>query len=335
MSTSREAHASPAKLTVGLVIAGVLFAAAQTITATTFMSVEPVPNRDVVGEANLRQIRSIGYSRLERWSELLLSQCLAVESVVETLKAHGAITSITVGVNTHVDVAAGGFEGATNPSYVFRIQDSGPGAASGSDVNVLDNALGYVLSQGGTVHFSPDNHKAYAFALDYAVVTFQGSLSGEEAGQFFEELGDVDPALFSGPLAGFTQIDFTGALTNNSMLFLQPAVSKRRFIDGLAEAADADSRADYFPQKNNGTPTTARAGIAFPGNDWVAFPNGDEYLANIGGTPELVAELHGLQSRHLAAVRDLLAAIAGSNVDVFLDNFSCPTLQTTSTSLDR
>jgi hypothetical protein len=335
MSTSREAHASPAKLTVGLVIAGVLFAAAQTITATTFMSVEPVPNRDVVGEANLALIRGIGYSRLERWSELLLSQCLAVESVVETLKAHGAITSVTLGANTQVDVAAGGFEGATNPSYVFRIQDSGPGAASGSDVNLLDNALGYVLSQGGTVHFSPDNHKAYAFALDYAVVTFQGTLTGEEAGEFFEQLGEFDPALFSGPLAGFTQIDLTGAMTNNSMLFLQPAVSKRRFIDGLADAADADSRAEYLPQKNNGTPTTARAGIAFPGNDWVAFPNGDEYLANIGGTPDLVAELRGLQSRHLGAVRDLLAAIAGDRVDAFLDEFSCPALQTTSTSLAR
>jgi hypothetical protein len=218
---------------------------------------------------------------------------------------------------------------------VFRIQDSGPGAASGSDVNLLDNALGYVLSQGGTVHFSPDNHKAYAFALDYAVVTFQGTLTGEEAGEFFEQLGEFDPALFSGPLAGFTQIDLTGAMTNNSMLFLQPAVSKRRFIDGLADAADADSRAEYLPQKNNGTPTTARAGIAFPGNDWVAFPNGDEYLANIGGTPDLVAELRGLQSRHLGAVRDLLAAIAGDRVDAFLDEFSCPALQTTSTSLAR
>ena len=46
---------------------------------------------------------------------------------------------------------------------------------SEEDVNVLDNALGYVLNQGGTAHFSPDNPKAYAFSLDYAVVTFAGA----------------------------------------------------------------------------------------------------------------------------------------------------------------
>ncbi len=290
---------------------------------------------DVVGEDNLTLIRSIGYSRLERWSELLLSQCLAVETVIEALKAHGAITTVTAGTNTHVEVAAGGFEGATNPSYVFTIQDSGPGAASESDINVLDNALGYVLSQGATVHFSPDNHKAYAFVLDYAVVTFQGMLSGEEAGRFFEQLGMIDTALFSGQFAGFTQIDFAGSSTNNSMLFLQPAVSKRRFITGLAAAVDDEPRAEYFPLKNHGAPTTERAGIAFPANDWLAFPDGDQYLANIGGTPQLVLELRRLQSRHLDAVRELLEAIASGRVDAFLDEFSCPTPQTTSTVLAR
>ena len=336
MSTSREEHVCRTKQTVGLVVAAVLLAAAQTITATTFMSVEPVPNRDVVGEENLTRIRSIGYSRLERWSELLLSQCLTVESVIEALKKDGAITSVTAGTNTHFEVAAGGFEGATNPSYVFTIQDSGPGAATESDINVLDNALGFVLSQGGTVHFSPDNHKAYAFVLDYAVVTFDGALSGEQAGQFFELLGMVDLALFSGQFAGFTQIDFTGSSTNNSMLFLQPAVSKRRFITGLAAAVDAvEPLAEYFPRKNHGAPTTERAGIAFPGNDWLASPDGGEYLANIGGTPDLVKDLRELQSRHLLAVQELLGAIANDRVDEFLAEFSCPTLPTSSTSLAR
>ena len=122
-----------------------------------------------------------------------------------------------------------------------------------------------MLNQSGTAHFSPDNAKAYAFALDYAVVTFPGSLSGVEARAFFEHLGTIDAALFSGPFAGFTQIDFRNSPTNNSMLFLQPAVSKHRFITGLAEGAASEPQATYFPLKNNGTPTTARAGIAFPG----------------------------------------------------------------------
>jgi hypothetical protein len=160
-------------------------------------------------------------------------------------------------------------------------------------------------------------------------------LTGEEAHEFFEQVGMIDPALFSGQFAGFTQIDFAGSLTNNSMLFLQPAVSKRRFISGLAEAVDDEPRAEYIPRKNHGAPTTERAGIAFPGNDWLAFPEGDQYLANIGGSPLLEAELRELQSRHLAAVRELLQAIGNGSVDAFLDDFSCPTLQTTSTTVAR
>jgi hypothetical protein len=288
------------------------------------MSVEPVPNRDVVGENNLALLRSIGYDRLERWSQRFLSECLAVDSVIDALSAHGAITSVTA-TNTRFVVAAGGFEGATNPSYVFTIQDSGPGAASAQDVNVLDNALGYVLNQGGTVHFSADNAKAYAFALDFAVVTFPGTLSGDAARQFFDRLGTIDAALWSGQFAGFTQVDFARSPTNNSMLFLQPAVTKQRFISGLAAAVETEPGATYFPLNNNGAPTTARAGIAFPGNDWLAFPGGDQYLANVGGTPQLLSELAVLRQKHLIAVANLLKAIARNRVDTYIDHgFKCP-----------
>jgi hypothetical protein len=324
MRSSRVECQRRTRQSVGRVAAVLLVLAVHSVSATTYISVEPIPNRDVVGDSNVTLIRSIGFENLERWSELLLSQCLAVDSVIDALSAHRAITSVTP-TNTRFVVAAGGFEGATNPSYVFTVNDAGPGAASMDDVNVLDNALGYVLNQGGTAHFSPDNFKAYAFALDYAVVTFQGALSGEEAGEFFEALGNIDAALFSGQFAGFTQIDFGNSATNNSMLFLQPAVSKHRFITGLAAGAAAEPRATYFPVKNNGTPTTARAGIAFPGNDWLAFPNGDQYLANVGGTPQLVAELAALRQKHLSAVTNLLAAIHENRVDAYLDHeFSCP-----------
>jgi hypothetical protein len=298
--------------------------AVQTLSATTYMSVEPVPNRDVVGENNLALLRSIGYDRLERWSQRYLSECLAVDSVIDALSAHGAITSVTA-TNTRFVVAAGGFEGATNPSYVFTIQDSGPAAASARDVNVLDNALGYVLNQGGTVHFSADNAKAYAFALDFAVVTFPGTLSGDQARQFFDRLGTIDAALWSGQFAGFTQVDFASSPTNNSMLFLQPAVTKQRFITGLAAAVETEPGATYFPLNNNGAPTTARAGIAFPGNDWLAFPRGDQYLANVGGTPQLLSELAALRQKHLIAVANLLTAIARNRADTYIDHgFKCP-----------
>src|SRR5262245_39590528 len=93
--------------TVGLVVAVVL-AALQTVSATTYMSVEPIPNRDIpgVGEANLALLRSIGYDRLAQWSDRLRSECLVVNNVIDTLTAHGAITSITSG-NTDFLVAAG------------------------------------------------------------------------------------------------------------------------------------------------------------------------------------------------------------------------------------
>jgi hypothetical protein len=208
---------------------------------------------------------------------------------------------------------------------VFTVKDSGAGSVTEADVDVLGNALGYVLSQGSTAHFSPDNFKAYAFPLDYILVTFSGPLSGEEAQAFFEHLGTIDPALFSGLFAGFTQIDRPGSSTNNSMLFLQPAVSKRRFISGLSAAVDDEGRASYSPRKNNDTPTTARAGVAFPENDWLTFPAGDQYLANIGESARLRSELAALRERHLDAVTRLLEAIEEGRVEEYLaTQFTCP-----------
>ena len=102
-----------------------------------------------------------------------------MDSVVNALSTHGAITSISR-ANTRYVVAAGGFQTASNPSYVFTVQDTGVGSASPADVNVLGNALGYVLNQGSTVHFSTDIAKAYAFALDYAVVIFPEALTGDK-----------------------------------------------------------------------------------------------------------------------------------------------------------
>ena len=127
-----------------------------------------------MGEDDLAKILSVGYPNLELWSNRLLNECGIVQEVIDVLASHGAISTVDTGStgNTRFRVAAGGFEGNTNPSYVFTVEDSGPDAVSEADVDVLDNALGYVLNQGGTAHFSPDNAKAYFFSLDYAVVTF-------------------------------------------------------------------------------------------------------------------------------------------------------------------
>ena len=311
-------------------IASILLATTLAVHATTYISVEPIPSQDVVGQEALAKIQSVGYANLELWSNRLLNECGIVHHVINALLADGAISTVNPG-NTSFRVAAGGFEAVTNPSYVFTVKDSGPNAVSEADVNVLDNALGYVLNQDGTAHFSPDNPRAYFFSLDYAVVTFADTLTGVQAKGFFDYLGTKDAALWIGTFAGFTQIDFQDSPTNNSMLFLKPAASKQRLITGLVAAAadptpDGIPDATYVTLNNNGEPTTAKAGIAFPGNDWIAFPDGDEYLLQLGEvSAQLLIQLAALQQLHLQAVDNLLDAIDKDKVSVYLNHqFRCP-----------
>jgi len=298
-----------------LFIAVLLFAHAAL--AETVISAEPIPNGDVIGANNLQKILSIGYANLELWSDRLLGQCRIVDKVIDVLSDDGAIRSVNFR-NTNSDVAAGGFEAVTDPSFVLRIRDSGHGAVSAADVAVLDNALGYVLSQGGTVHFSLDNPSAYDFPLDYAVISFKRNLSGLQAKAFFDYLGTIDPALWSGPFAGFTQV-------GNSMVFLQPAASKQEFITGLAKAAATYPGARYATLDNKGQPTTMSAGVSFPGNDWLLFPGGDQYLANLGNSLKLRRDLAKLRKEHLKEVADLLYAIDKGRVGHYLNHdFDCP-----------
>ena len=107
---------------IAWVVVFLLFA--QTTSAITYMSIEPVPSIDLVGADDLAAIRGIGYANLERWSQRLLDDCHIVESVVNALTTDLAIRSVRLGINTRVVVAAGGFEGRTNPSFVFTVTDS-------------------------------------------------------------------------------------------------------------------------------------------------------------------------------------------------------------------
>ena len=112
------------------------------------------------------------------------------------------------------------------------------------------------------------------------------------------------------------------------MLFLKPAVTKRRFIDGLFEAANTTPRATYVTLNNNGEPSTAKAGIAFPENDWLAFPGGEQYLTNLENpSQQLLNELAALRLEHLQAVAALVDAIERGKIKQYLEHqFSCPTL---------
>jgi hypothetical protein len=150
------------------------------------------------------------------------------------------------------------------------------------------------------------------------VVGFPQSLSGLQAKAFFDHLGTVDHALWSGTYAGFTQV-------GNTMVFLKPAASKQQFITGLSTAASSYPSASYQTLNNNGQPTTAKAGISFPANDWLLFPAGDQYLSSIGGSAKLRSDLAALRQKHLSAVADLLKAIDKGSVSNYLNHqFQCP-----------
>ncbi len=305
---SRHLHQNRAKnrSTVRVVAFIVLIGAtllACPVSAETYVSAEPIPSVQIVGKANLAKIEGLDYSKRALWGLRLLYDCGIVQNVISTLSNNKAISTIRPS-NTLYGVAAGGFEGVTDPSYVFKIEDSGPRAASAADIFVLDNALGYALNQGGTAQFglSYDPTNPYTFPLAYAVVTFKGYLTGEGAQKFFNYLGAINPALWSGTNAGFTQIALDDSGVSNSMLFLIGNVAKDEFIKGIFKAAVTTPGATYSPLEKNGTPTTATAGAAFPGN-----------------------ELAELRQKHLRAVADLLHAINNGDLWGYLgDQFKCP-----------
>jgi hypothetical protein len=259
------------------------------------------------------------------WSNRLLNDCRIVDNVISLLSSSGAIHTINSG-NTRFSVAAGGYLALTDPSFVFTFRDSGVLPASTTDIAVLDNALAYVLNQDVTVYFSPDNPKTYDLSMDYALVEFSGPLTGVQAKGFFDYVGTIDPALWSGAGAGFTQIfpNFSSPL-NNWLLFIKPAAPKSEFIAGLSTAS-AGAGATYAPLKNNGEPSLASAGVAFLFNDWVKYPNGNEYLGRLGITASspLAQGLSAMRQQHLQAAAELLKAIDRGNVSAYLNHqFRC------------
>ena len=163
------------------------------------------------------------------------------------------------------------------------------------------------------------------FGLDYAVVTFEGNLTGLQAKKFFDYIGTIDPALWSGPNAGFTQIALSDNGLCDSMLFLIGDVSTQEFTQGISKAVKTTHETTYSPRKD-AQPTTATAGVTFPGNDWLASPDGEGYLSNlVNPSPHLLRDLAALRQQHLHAVENLLKAIDQGNVGPYLDNqFKCP-----------
>ncbi|MDH3302736.1 MAG: hypothetical protein OES24_19735 [Acidimicrobiia bacterium] len=233
----------------------------------TYGSVEPVPNPTVI---DTRPIRDLSLSTREALADRIFA-CGVVDDVITSLTETGAISTINDS-NSIFDVSAGGFAGSTSPAIVYSVEDSGPGAASHADVEVLTNSLGYVFSQGSGFLLDADDPSSFGFPANYAVMEFPSEPTIEESAALFETVGAIDPELFETFTSGYTQY-------GTAYLTLQSAVPDQQFIDGYVAAADAFG-VEYQPVVG-GVPSLFTGGADFPFNDWSSDTEGEGYLSRI------------------------------------------------------
>jgi hypothetical protein len=255
------------KISTRVVTAVLFIAFCGTVQANKYGSVEPIANPDVIDTTLLRdqplRVREAFATRL--------LQCGIVKDVEDALTSTGAISTIN-DLNTRFAVGAGGFAGATNPAFVYTVMDDGPNAASAADVKVLTDSLGYVLSQGSAFLLDADDPTAFDFPANYVVLNFAAPPPIATSAALFRTVGTIDSQLFETDTSGYTQY-------GRAYLSLQSAVPDAQFIAGYVAAA-AKFGVEYTPVVN-GAPALFTGGAAFPGNDWVVSPRGEQYLSRI------------------------------------------------------
>jgi hypothetical protein len=292
------------------VVTGILVVSfCATLQANKYGSVEPIANPDVIDTTPLRdqplKVR-------EAFARRLL-QCGIVSDVVDVLSATRAIGTIN-GLNTQVEVGAGGFAGETNPSFVYTVLDEGPNAASLEDVEVLTNSLGYVLSQGSAFLLDADPLSSFGFLANYVVLNFDAQPPLAASAALFRTVGRIDRELFDTDTSGYTQF-------GRAYLSLQSAVSDERFIAGYFRAAEKFG-VEYTPIVN-GAPSLFQGGADFPGNDWALNTRGEEYLARIPAQSHRA--LARIRAFHLKATREVLRRLerSGRHSSDEAVSFSC------------
>jgi hypothetical protein len=267
------------------------------VLATTYGSVEPIATPDVIDTGILRA------QRLEvraAFSERLL-QCGIVDQVIEVLSSNKSIKTVN-GLNSHFEVGAGGFAGASNPSFVYTVIDSGPNAANHDDIKIVTDSLGYVLSQGSAFLLDAINTTSFDFPANYVVLNFDTPPPLRTSAALFEAVGRIDPELFETDSSGYTQY-------GRAYLSLQSFVPDSQFIAGYVQAA-AQFGIEYTPIVA-GVPSLFAGGAAFPGNNWILNPRGEEYLARI--PVENHPALKRLRNGHLRFTRDALRELTNED----------------------
>jgi hypothetical protein len=278
------------KATARVVVAVLFFSLCSTVQASKYGSVEPIANPAVIDTTPLRdqplRVREAFATRL--------LQCGIVNQVVGALSSTGAITTIN-DLNTHFAVGAGGFAGATNPSFVYTVLDHGPNAASIGDVKVLTDSLGYVLSQGSAFLLDADDPSSFDFPANFVVLNFATPPPLAVSAALFDLVGRIDPELFETDSSGYTQF-------GRAYLSLQSFVPDAQFIEGYVRAA-REFGVEYTPIVN-GVPSLFQGGAAFPGNDWTVSPRGEEYLSRIPAQSHRA--LRRIRAFHLRVTQEVL-----------------------------
>ena len=282
---------------------------ASTALAGTFGSVEPIANPAVV---DTRPLRDQPLDVREAFADHLF-ECGIVDQVIRALSATHAVSTIN-GLNTRFEVGAGGFAGHTNPSFVYTVADDGPNAASQADVKVLTDSLGYVMSQGSGFLLDSDDPASFDFPANYVVLNFARPPSIRRSAALFEAVGRIDPELFETDTSGYTQY-------GRAYLSLQSDVPDSQFINGYVQAAQQFG-VEYTPIVN-GQPSLFVGGAAFPGNDWIVSPNGEEYLARI--PVQSHRALARIRAFHLRVTREVLRKLDrnGNHEDDEAVSFAC------------
>ena len=143
-------------------------------------------------------------------------------------------------------MGAGGFAGATNPSFVYTVIDKGPNSVSTEDVKVLTDSLGYVLSQGSGFLLDAEDPTSFDFPANYVVLNFAAPPPLAVSAALFRTVGRIDPELFETDTSGYTQY-------GRAYVSLQSDVPDEQFISGYVRAAAAFG-IEYTPIVN-GTPS--------------------------------------------------------------------------------
>jgi hypothetical protein len=280
------------RVPVMLTIGAALWAGAAR--AETVGSVEPIIDNGVIETGPLTsQPLGVRTAFAER-----LFQCGVVDDV-ERVLAEARVTTTLDARNLRFAVSAGGFQGRTNPTFSFAATDSGPRAASHADIQAVADGLGFVMTQDSAFLLDEDRATSFDFPSSYIVLEFRRTPPVEASAALFETVGRIDPELFDTDTSGYTQV-------GRAYVSLESNVPDEEFIAGYVQAARVFG-VEYTPVID-GKPALFQGGAGFPGNDWVASPGGEDYLARL---PDRVHDrLRHLRELHLAFTRRAVRLLA-------------------------